>query len=92
MTNYYWCLSIDHTDEPEPKLYTVHWGSEAAMQRSHCRIFRLYDADDILYYTGTMFGDIDDEEICFAPLDWASGYAGCTRIEYLQQDGSWETM
>tara|TARA_R110002020_G_scaffold1254_2_gene5996 strand:- start:158 stop:430 length:273 start_codon:yes stop_codon:yes gene_type:complete len=37
--------------------------------------FELYDDDDIKYYSGYMYEDIEDE---FEPQDWAEYYAGCT--------------
>lgn len=52
--------------------------------------FRLYDDDGILYFDGR--SDDRDSEDAFAPLDWAEPNYGCTRIDYLQDDGTWETL
>lgn len=46
--------------------------------------FRLYDDDGILYYEGYYNGLEGDEEAAFEPLDWASAYAGCTTLKYLE--------
>lgn len=56
--------------------------------------FRLYDDGDELYYEGRIVReDEDDDEVLFAPLDWAMDDSGCTRIDYLNADtGQWETL
>jgi len=51
--------------------------------------FRLRDDDGEVYYLGR--SDDQDSEAAFAPLDWATGYAGCTEIQYWR-DGHWETL
>ena len=51
--------------------------------------FRLLDDDGEVYYLGR--SDDQDSEVAFAPLDWATGYAGCTEIQY-RRDGHWETL
>ena len=50
--------------------------------------FRLYDEDNNLYYRGRYYGTGDG----FAPLDWAMGEAGCTRIDLYEKrpDGTWK--
>lgn len=55
------------------KQYTADWPFE----------FRLKDDDGEVYYEGRC-GDLDnaDEEMAFAPLDWAMNDAGCTTMEY----------
>jgi hypothetical protein len=54
--------------------------------RSVCRSwkFRLYDDDGILYYEGEGYGEVD-----FDPLDWATAYAGCTKMTYNE---GWRTL
>ena len=47
--------------------------------------FKLYDDDDILYYEGIA------SEPEFDPLDWGMNYAGCTRVDFLE-DGLWKTL
>ncbi len=49
-----------------------------AKSRGYNLFFKLYDDDDILYYSGYLHEDEEDE---FAPLDWAMNEAGCTRID-----------
>ena len=51
--------------------------------------FRLLDDDGEVYYVGR--SDDQDSEAAFAPLDWATGYAGCTETQY-RRDGHWETL
>src|SRR5437870_3458553 len=54
--------------------------------------FRLYDDDGNLYYTGRYVGDPTSEE-AFGPLeDFGTPNAGAVRIDYEQEDGSWETL
>lgn len=52
--------------------------------------FRLFDDDGVLNYEGRS----DDRESteAFEPLDWATDYAGCTWIEYKQEDGTWAQL
>ena len=52
--------------------------------------FRLYDDDGELYYEGR--SDDRNSDAAFAPLDWAMADSGCTRIDYLQDNGKWETL
>jgi hypothetical protein len=40
--------------------------------------FKLYDDDDILYYSGYLHEKVEDE---FAPLDWGMYDSGCTSIK-----------
>jgi hypothetical protein len=67
------------------------FNSEHAQPREEMIPFRLYDDDGELYYSGwTNLGD-QGEADCFAPLDWAGPYAGCTEMQILQ-DGKWVTL
>ncbi|MCY1547556.1 hypothetical protein D9M68_836230 [compost metagenome] len=52
--------------------------------------FRLYDDDDNLCYEG--WSSDRESELAFQPLDWAMADAGCTRIDYRQDNGTWETL
>lgn len=47
-------------------------------------VFRMYDDDGILYYTGTLItDDPGDEEACYAPLgDYGTPNAGAIEIRY----------
>lgn len=56
-----------------------------------CRRFRLKDDDGQVYYEGIFAGDHTSED-AFTPLEWATDYAGCTSIEYLQDNGQWEVL
>ena len=54
--------------------------------------FRMYDDDGVLYYEGLFIGDSSSED-GFRPLDdYGTGMAGAVRIDYLQEDGTWETL
>ncbi|MPQ56262.1 hypothetical protein [Duganella sp. FT27W] len=56
--------------------------------------FRLYDDDNNLYYEGLCL-DLDDQDgdNAFAPLDWASDDAGCTRMDYRKKGATeWKTL
>lgn len=46
--------------------------------------FKMYDGDQILYYTGRLITDEGDtEEACFGPLDdYGRPNAGCAEIRY----------
>ncbi len=52
--------------------------------------FRIFDDDGNLYYRGRYHGD-PAALGAFAPLDWAQGEAGATRIDYFE-DGKWATL
>lgn len=57
--------------------------------------FRLYDDDNILYYSGKIApGSLDAEgELAFEPLDWAMAHAGATRMDYRNpKTGKWKTL
>tara|TARA_R110000744_G_scaffold213660_1_gene332514 strand:+ start:136 stop:405 length:270 start_codon:yes stop_codon:yes gene_type:complete len=51
--------------------------------------FMLYDDDDVLYYSGYMSKDIEDE---FEPLDWGMYDSGCTYMKYRAKDGKMEIL
>jgi hypothetical protein len=64
--------------------YTVLWPYE----------FQLLDDDGQVYFEGKC-GDVNDadQDAAFAPLDWASGYAGCTEMRVRKVGGSkWEAL
>jgi hypothetical protein len=52
--------------------------------------FRLFDDDDILYFTGYMTQKLFDDDP-FTPLDWAMDDSGCTSMK-IKENGSWETL
>lgn len=78
-------ITQDHLDNEELELDTVEQYKDDGFNKE----FRLYDDDDILYYSGLLFEDAEDE---FEPLDWAMNDSGCTRIDYLNEEGEWETL
>lgn len=56
------------------------------------RAFRMYDGDNVHYYSGRFIGDSEGEE-GFAPLeDFGAPNAGCTRIDYAYPGGEWRTL
>ena len=52
--------------------------------------FRIYDDDGVLCYRGRYHRD-PARAGAFAPLDWAQGEVGATRIDYFE-DGKWQTL
>lgn len=69
-------------------------GLLAKLAAGEGRRFRLYDDDGELYYDGRIIsiegaGSEDD----FGPLDdFGMGNAGCTSIQYKNDQGKWETL
>ena len=61
-----------------------------AKRRGYNIFFKLYDDDDILYYSGYLHENEEDE---FAPLDWGMADSGCTRIDVRNpKTGKMETV
>lgn len=79
-----WRITYDHIED---RAYLLGEGSFEGKQKF---AFRLYDDDGNLCNSGVS-SDRDSEE-AFEPLDFAEGAYGCTRIDYLQDDGEWETL
>jgi hypothetical protein len=64
--------------------------AEKELKKGHP--FKMFDDDDNLYYSGFLFGD-KDSEYGFKPLDdFGTSNAGCTYIQYKNEDGKWETL
>lgn len=81
-----WIITKDHIDTDQQGFGTaLAIGSKMTCVHP----FRIYDGDDVLYYEGV--SDDNLSESAFAPLDWATAYAGATRIDYLR-NGKWETL
>ena len=84
-STYNWTISKDHLDGREtgltgPRNKCRHTANETK--------FRMYDDDDNLYYSGTLWGDFDG----FEPLDdFGTPNAGCTYIE-LFENGRWSIV
>lgn len=82
-----WRIIRDVLEEKTVDIQSVDYeeGSELPYK------FRLYDDDDNLYFEGS--SDDRDSEAGFDPLDdYGMPDSGCTYIQYLQDDGSWETL
>lgn len=83
-----WKVTYDHIDEVACLFGNGTLKDEPRFQPRFQ--FRLYDDDGNLCFSG-ISTDRDSEE-AFEPLDFAEGAYGCTRIDYLQDDGEWETL
>lgn len=65
----------------------------AALKKGKGRLFKMYDDDNELYYTGRYIGPEPLDEFAFGPLDdYGMPNAGCTRIDYRSDSGKWETL
>lgn len=93
-----WILTRNVLDEGQPE--DMECGP-AVLPRSDDYIegaelpikFRLLDDDREVYYEG-QGNDAwlnGPEEIAFAPLDWATGFAGATELQYRDSD-EWKTL
>lgn len=57
--------------------------------------FQMRDDDGIEYYRGRLYIETDSvwADYLFSPLDnYGMPNAGCTSIEYLDTDGTWEVL
>lgn len=95
MTTYAWTITKDYLNDPadpdDVNAVGVSGPSEASDEAlaqvlaGHGRLFRMYDDDGILYYTGRLFdttGDYD-EDACYAPLgNYGMPAAGAVEIRY----------
>jgi hypothetical protein len=96
--SYAWIITADHITEPDDETYAVgvigpHDAPDElveAVKKGKGHVFRLYDDDQILYYTGRLItadGEMDEEE-CYAPLgDFGMGYAGCVIVKWPGHSG-----
>lgn len=96
--HYAWVITRDHLAEQERRENSMHKAEDDAVgtagpggttdemvekARAEGVTFKLYDDDNILYYTGKILGDMEEEVVCYAPLsDFGEGYAGCTSVRY----------
>ena len=48
----------------------------------YTEVMKLYDDDDILYFTALLHKDVEDD---FCALDWATCDSGCTYAKYLDK-------
>jgi len=73
-STYNWIITTDHLDESANGVEGPHGLSIHADNQT---LFRMYDDDGILYYSGKIWGDFDG----FEPLDdFGTPNAGCTWI------------
>ena len=75
--------SIKNTfDRPSNNLDSIQYDNklrENLKSKGYTNYFKLYDDDDIFYYSGYLHLDCEDE---FIPLYWAMNDSGCTYIMY----------
>lgn len=97
---YAWIIDVDHTEDAgsehnEMGTTGPNWASDEHVAKLTAnlgfgRMFRMYDADGELYYSGRLIDGRDDRDVeWFGPLDdFGRPNAGCTSIEYFE-DGKW---
>lgn len=76
---YRWKITADHISDSGDRDVGMEGPSNLDESiTANATEFKLYDDDDILYYTGMLYGDFDGLE----PLDdFGMGWAGCTSIK-----------
>jgi hypothetical protein len=80
------CITQDHLDG----IKSTDKEKREAKKEGMDEYFKLYDDDDILYYSGYYNMEVIDEE--FDILDWAMADSGCTRIDLRNAQGQMETL
>lgn len=91
---YGWVIDFDHINEKENSAVGIVGPSnileELLIQLNQGKgtVFKLYDDDENLYYTGRVVGAIEEEYAIFGPLDDFGLASGCTLIAY-KTDGEW---
>lgn len=90
---------VEESDKEDPPSYTLtydHLGDKPMRTPSHPGQdveFRLYDDDDVLYFTGVMTMALYRSADILDPLDYAEGQWGCTRQDCKNPlSGEWETI
>ena len=75
----YWKITRDLLDEGSEDSQK---GRERGKRREGEKMvrFTLKDDDDVTYYVGIISERAADTEAVFDPLDWATHWAGCTRL------------
>lgn len=66
-----WVITYDHLESAKVNF----------PMKGHTVPFRLFDDDDILYYSGFMTEKLYDSHLIMDPLDWATHDSGCTRLD-----------
>lgn len=90
MSTYGWRITADHLSDDDNAVGTtgprdIPTHLEARLDAGEGETFRLYDDDGILYYTGRIVAETDEDLYAEtdAPLrDFGEGYAGCTAVRY----------
>lgn len=90
-----WKITYDHTEKKSIYITSVDFDEKVwdALPSEDKVKIKLYDDDHNLYYDG-VYNDLnEDEEKAFEPLDWATGYAGCTYMKYkCPKYGEWRML
>lgn len=95
---YFWTIDKDHIDgtanglsygnKRYPTSNEYFWSIDKDTTTPGGQ-FRMFDDDKNLYYSGTIWGDYDG----FEPLDdFGMPNAGCTGIQYKNDEGEWEWL
>ena len=92
---YAWIITKDHLhdlfqDEPDTWDETGTCGPSDApddmlerVKQGEGHMFRMYDDDQVLYYTGRLVTDVDMLDVCDAPLvDFGAPNAGAVDIRW----------
>jgi hypothetical protein len=90
-----WKITFNHLEKKPFVRQSRNWDQVMwdAMPDSQKTKIKLYDDDHNLYYDGVTSDIDEDEDLAFAPLDWAAGYAGCTYMKYkCPETGAWKTL
>lgn len=85
-TEFFFCITQDHLDEIKATDEEIKLAKKNGMDS----YFKLYDDDDILYYSGYYNEETLDEEM--EVLDWAMNDSGCTRMDVRNEQGQMETL
>jgi len=71
MKDKHWTITYDHLEKTK--------GSHPPPE--HTILFKLYDDDNVLYFTGKMSKQLYDSHMILDPLDWAMNHSGCTGMK-----------
>jgi hypothetical protein len=78
-----WKVTYDWLDRQKMTVTSRDWDEDRfKSNRSEFVKIKLYDDDGNLYYDGWSDSIFAEEDTAFAPLDWATRYAGCTYMKY----------
>lgn len=87
-------INDGHTEPRETGKKSHDWNENRAKSEPMSKIRLLDDDKQVYFYAYMPTADLnDDEEIAFAPLDWAMANYGCTIMEYKdEKSGNWEIL